>query len=360
MCDAVEEELIPLVLKKEHWEQFVLADDLRTHLETIQFIMKEFKARWCKLAVIPIEVFHASIMPHVARRMLYEEDIPVPLSISKPLMYELDDIPRDVGNVMLGFSTDDEQLETYKEQSAALPRRACVVNFFDFDTNMDGLSRITVMPLDRRTMDFLETRTKQDMVHDIQQRIVLPPALDSDGEEDAYQWPEGLSSQRLLRELENWYTFLRMEHDLVWRANEFEAAVRLAAGDRASITVHQKQIGSTDRYVFIMRPPIHNSRTIVTPPLSGRVFMVVDVHALEINSSVWSGSKGPIWDDSTCNLTRSWPSMTPRNIWCLSFDLASMAIPEQFSVVLDSLVPSLYEEALDAVSRKFVEEDDVF
>ena len=357
MCDAVEEELIPLVLKKEHWEQFVLADELRTHLETIQFIMKEFKARWCKLAVIPIEVFHASIMPHVARRMLYEEDIPVPLSISKPLMYELDDIPRDVGNVMLGFSTDDEQLETYKEQSAALPRRACVVNFFDFDTNMDGLSRITVMPLDRRTMDFLETRTKQDMVHDIQQRIVLPPALDSDGEEDAYQWPEGLSSQRLLRELENWYTFLRMEHDLVWRADEFEAAVRLAAGDRASITVHQKQIGSTDRYVFIMRPPIHNGRTIVTPPLSGRVFMVVDVHALEINSSVWSGSKGPIWDDSTCNIEQM-PVISapqpPRNIWCLNFDLTSPAIPEHFSVVLDSLVPSLYEKTLDAVSRIFV------
>ena len=343
---GVVEELLPLVLKKEYWDSFALADELKVHLETIQFIIKEFKAPWCKLAVIPNEVFHVSIIPHVARRMLYEEDIPVHLSISKPLMMKLDDIPIDVGNLLLGFVDlpDDEHLQylaTYSEQSAAIPRRACVVNFYDFDWYMDGVSHITVMPLDRRTMEFLGTRTKQDMRHDIEPRMVPPPAYDSDGEEDAYTWPQGLSSQRLLRELENWYTFLGLEQDLVWHADEFEAAVRARASS-ALITVHQRRIGSKERYVFTMRR---------SPSAQEHVFMVVDVHALEIHSAVWPGTKGPLWNASTCNIVSGLP---PRNIWCLNFVSDWCPSPSEFCVVLPSLVPTLVDETLERVSSLFI------
>ena len=361
--------LAPYVMQKSKWGTYMIGDYLKGKLEAIQVLMTSMKVhneKKCTLAIVPQEIFWTYIMRQVVQKMLWEEHIPIPQIPTGRLISTVEHamISHEVGMMFIDEADPDEILTEFTQEQeenptpGELPRRALVVNLYDYDTYMDNCVHITIIPIDVTTMIALETRHSYDMCYDIEpcgEQVSASefqsPSSASEPQSpsstassvDLYHWKQAMSSKRLLEELEFCHEFLNLKADLVWDAPHFEDTVRgMATSFRLEITVYHGCVDSigAHRYVFLMKQQEEAQE---------HLFLVVDVHPLEIRTCVWPQS-WLHWDEATAN------TQAPDDVWDSEFvkEWHKTKIVE-FTTVLESLIPVLAEGTLKEVKAVFAD-----
>ena len=152
-----------------------------------------------------------------------------------------------------------------------------------------------------------------------------------------------MSSKRLLKELEFCHEFLNSKADLVWDAPHFEDTVRgMATTFRLEICVYYSRLDliGADCYVFLMKQLEETQE---------HLFLVVDVHPLEIRTCVWPQS-WLHWDPATSNTS------APDDVWGPEFVKGWYKTKTvEFTSALERLIPDLSNGTLAEVKQVFAD-----